>query len=196
MHQGAAERDGFMAVEAIRKIVRALRDSAHVAQGQTGLTGAQLFVLRVLAEHPGLSINELAERTMTHQSSVSVVVSRLVDRGLVARTTAPDDRRRLVVALTPRGRLLHRKAPAVAQELLVTAVRKLASEPRRGLAAGLQALTDALGASDGRASMFFEDDEHRLETAKPARASRARSQTQQQPHHPSFREKRTSQVHG
>src|SRR6185312_9441367 len=140
MHSGAAERDGFVAVEAIRKIVRALRDSAHVAQGQTGLTGAQLFVLRVLAEHPGLSINALAERTMTHQSSVSVVAGPLDDRGLVAR---------------------------------VTAVRKLASEPRRGLAAGLQALTDALGASDERASMFFEDDEHRLETAKLAKPFRA-----------------------
>jgi MarR family transcriptional regulator, lower aerobic nicotinate degradation pathway regulator len=198
MHSGAAERDGFVAVEAIRKIVRALRDSAHVAQGQTGLTGAQLFVLRVLAEHPGLSINELAERTMTHQSSVSVVVSRLVDRGLVARATARDDRRRLVVALTPRGRLLHRKAPAVAQELLVTAVRKLASEPRRGLAAGLQALSDALGASNERASMFFEDDDHRPETrktgektAKPFRAPRARHQT----HRQALKEKRTSQVH-
>lgn len=194
MHSGAAERDGFLAVEAIRKIVRALRDSAHLAQGETGITGAQLFVLRVLAEHPGLSINELAERTMTHQSSVSVVVSRLVDRGLVVRATAPEDRRRLVVALTPRGRLLHQKAPAVAQELLVTAVRKLASEPRRGLAAGLQALADALGAPNERPSMFFEDDDHRSRTqkaAKPFRTPRARHQPPRQP----IKEKRTPQVH-
>jgi DNA-binding MarR family transcriptional regulator len=189
MHSERTNRDGFVAVEAIRKIVRSLRDSAHVVQGQTGITGAQLFVLRVLAAHPGLSINELADRTMTHQSSVSVVVSRLVERGLVARAPSPDDRRRQVVELTARGRLLHRKAPAVAQELLITAVRRLSPGVRRGLADGLQALTDALGASHGRAAMFFEEDD-RAEPSKPSPSTRAtRTQTTRQ------KEKRTSAVH-
>jgi DNA-binding MarR family transcriptional regulator len=177
MHRGRTEQDGFVAVEAIRKIVRALRDSAHVVQGQTGITGAQLFVLRVLADHPGLSINDLADRTMTHQSSVSVVVSRLVERGLVARAPAPEDRRRQVVELTPRGRLLHRKAPAVAQELLIAAVRKLSPDLRHGLAAGLQALTDALGASRGRAAMFFEDDDRPQQPSRRPAAARVRHQT-------------------
>src|SRR5579863_2031246 len=117
MYSRRADRDGFLAVEALRKLVRLLRESAQVVEKRAGVTGAQLFVLRVLADHPGLSINELARRTMTHQSSVSVVVSRLVARGLVARVPAPDDRRRLIVSLTPRGRLVHRDAPAVAQEM-------------------------------------------------------------------------------
>ncbi len=177
MQSDGGARDGFLAVEAIRKLVRLLRDSAHTAQGQTGLTGAQLFVVRVLARHPGLSINELAERTMTHQSSVSVVVSRLVDRGLVVRRPAPDDRRRQVVELSPRGRLLHRSAPAVAQERIVTAMGELSGELRRGLSAGLRALTDALGVSPEEAPMFFEDEApspraRRQITAKPTRKRR------------------------
>ena len=188
MHHERPERDGFVAVEAIRKIVRLLRDSAQVVQGQTGITGAQLFVLRVLAAHPRLSINELADRTMTHQSSVSVVVSRLVERGLVARAPAPEDRRRQVVELTARGRLLHRKAPAVAQEMLIAAVRKLDPEQRRGLAGGLQALAAALGASPGRAAMFFEDDDA-AEPSKRRSAPRARSNTTRE------KEKRTSAAH-
>jgi MarR family transcriptional regulator, lower aerobic nicotinate degradation pathway regulator len=171
MHSGRADRDSFLAVEALRKLVRLLRDSAHILEKRTGVTGAQLFVLRVLSGNPGLSINELARRTMTHQSSVSVVVSRLVARGLVARVPAPDDRRRLIVSVTPRGRLLHRDAPAAAQELIIEAVRGLAPGRRRGLADGLRALTDALGASGGRASMFFEDDQHpRKKRTKPLHA--------------------------
>lgn len=162
-----ADRDGFLAVEALRKLVRMLRDSTQIVEKRTGVTGAQLFVLRVLADHPGLSINELARRTMTHQSSVSVVVSRLVARGLVARVPAADDRRRLIVSLTPRGRLLHRDAPAAAQELIIEAVRGLQPGRRRGLADGLRALTDALGASGGRASMFFEEEEQRPRAARP-----------------------------
>jgi DNA-binding MarR family transcriptional regulator len=168
MHSSGADGYGIMALDAIRKLVRVLGESARLAQGRTGITGAQLFVLRVLADHPRLSINELAERTMTHQSSVSVVVSRLAARGLVAREPAPDDRRRQLVTLTPRGRTLHRTAPAVAQEVLVQAIRALAPARRRALAVSLRALTDALGVSEQAAPMFFEEDE-RARAAAPRR---------------------------
>jgi DNA-binding MarR family transcriptional regulator len=161
MHQGAADRHGVVALDAIRKLIRALGESARMAQGRTGISGAQLFVVRVLAAQPGgLSINELAERTMTHQSSVSVVVTRLAARGLVARSPSPDDRRRQIVTLTPRGRALHRTAPAVAQEMLVDAIRALSPARRRALATSLRALTDTLGLSDQAAApMFFEEED-------------------------------------
>jgi DNA-binding MarR family transcriptional regulator len=165
---GGADAYGLMALDAIRKLVRVLGESARLAQGRTGITGAQLFVLRMLADHPGLSINELAERSMTHQSSVSVVVSRLAARGMVAREPAPDDRRRQLVTLTPRGRALHRTAPAVAQEVLVQAIRTLTPARRRALATSLRALTDALGVSEQTAPMFFEDDD-RPRNATPRR---------------------------
>jgi DNA-binding MarR family transcriptional regulator len=161
---------GFVALDAIRKLVRLLGESARLAQGRTGITGAQLFVLRVLGDHPGLSINELAERTMTHQSSVSVVVSRLVERGLVSRAPAPDDRRRQLVTLTPRGRAIRRTGPAVAQEVLVQAIRALSPARRRALAVSLRALTDALGLSDQTAPMFFEE-EDRNQTPRRRRSS-------------------------
>lgn len=166
MDPDPAERDGFHAVEALRRLVRLLHDSARKAQGRTGISGAQLFVLRVLADHPGLSINDLAERTMTHQSSVSVVVSRLLVRGLVARHASPADRRRQLVTLTARGRALYRTSPAVAQERVVEAVRKLSPARRQGLSDGLRALAEALGASRKGTSMFFEDDKRPAETVE------------------------------
>ena len=73
-------------MNAIRSIVRALRVSSRMIESKMGMSGAQLFVLQQLAEKPAHSLNELAERTATHQSSVSVVVRRLVDHGYVART--------------------------------------------------------------------------------------------------------------
>ncbi len=63
-------------LDAIRRIVQALRESSRAAEKRVGLSGAQLFVLQTLGESPGLSLNELAERTRTHQSSVSVVVTQ------------------------------------------------------------------------------------------------------------------------
>ena len=158
MHQARAERDSFIVVDALRRLVRELRESARLAQGSAQITGAQLYVLRVLVAEPGLSINELAARTMTHQSSVSVVVSRLVARGLATRVQAAADRRRMVVTPTAKGRALHKRAPAVVQESLVAAVRQMAPGQRRALAQGLRALVDRLGPTRGKASMFFEEE--------------------------------------
>src|SRR5205814_5128834 len=75
------------AMDSIRRVVQALRVSSRAAEQRVGLSGAQLFVLQRLAASPAMSINDLAEGTVTHQSSVSVVRRRLVERGLVRRRT-------------------------------------------------------------------------------------------------------------
>ncbi len=160
MHRPPTARDSFVVINALRRLVRELRESARLAQGRTQITGAQLFVLRTLVAEPGLSINDLAERTMTHQSTVSVVVSRLVARALVTRVHAADDRRRMIVTPTARGRALHRRSPAVAQEKLVAAVRAMPPARSRALADGLTALASTLGTSRAKPSMFFEDDDN------------------------------------
>src|ERR1700688_4078890 len=91
-------------LDAIRRMVQALRESSRLAESRVGLSGAQLFVLRTAADSPGLSLNELAARTRTHQSSVSVVVTRLAQKGLVQKRTADGDARRVEVRLSPSGR--------------------------------------------------------------------------------------------
>jgi DNA-binding MarR family transcriptional regulator len=143
-------------LDAVRRIVQTLHESSRRAEAQLGVSGAQLFVLQRLSESPGASLNELAARTHTHQSSVSAVVTRLVARGLVRRSTAADDARRLVLSLTPTGHRLVLRAPHAAQDRLITAVNKL-SLPRRALLADV--LTDLAQAVAGvrRAEMFFED---------------------------------------
>src|SRR3954468_13732349 len=87
-----AEPELTQALDAIRRIISVLRRSSRRAETEVGLGAAQLFVLQQLAAAPAGSINELAERTYTHQSSVSVVVRRLVKDGLVERQPASADR--------------------------------------------------------------------------------------------------------
>ena len=143
-------------LDAVRRIVQTLHESSRSAERNLGVSGAQLFVLQRLAESPAASLNELAERTHTHQSSVSVVVTKLVDRGLVRRSKASGDARRLELSVTAAGRRLAERAPHAAQDRLIAAVNKL-SLPRRALLADV--LTDLAQAVAGvrRAGMFFED---------------------------------------
>src|SRR5436189_2040003 len=91
-------------MDGIRTVVRALRINTRAIEKQMGISLAQLWVLQILAERPADSLNELALATATHQSSVSVVVRRLVERELVTRTTANRDKRRVRIELTESGR--------------------------------------------------------------------------------------------
>lgn len=125
-------------MNAVRSIVRALRINTRAIESQMGMSLAQLFVLQQLAERSANSLNELAERTATHQSSVSVVVRRLVEGGFVSRTTSALDRRRLEIEVTPKGRHLLADAPTTVQTQLVDALRRLGDQEQAKLATLLE----------------------------------------------------------
>jgi chlorobactene glucosyltransferase len=96
------------------------------------------------SRRPARSLSELAERTHTDPSSVSVVVQRLVERGLVTRTAAPDDRRRTELAATAAGRALLRRAPQSPTRRLERALESIGEQEAAALARKLAALAAAL----------------------------------------------------
>src|ERR671927_59250 len=97
-------RDDVMSVfDSIRSIVKVLRDSARESEQKLGISSAQLYVLQELRDHPGLSINQLAERTYPPQSSVSTAVGKLVDGRLATRSPGKTDARKVTISLTPAG---------------------------------------------------------------------------------------------
>jgi len=159
---GAAAGEVQAVLDAIRRIVHGLRESSRLAEREVGLSGAQLFVLHTLAKTPSISVNELASLTHTHQSSVSTVVSRLVERGLVKRLRSGDDRRRAVLTLSARGAKLAGQAPDMPQERLVRAVASLPAARRRMVAGALGELASAMRGDGKPAVMFFEDGAPRM----------------------------------
>lgn len=144
-------------LDGIRRIVQSLRHSSREAERRAGLTAAQLFVLGKLGETGCSSLNELADRTFTHQSTVSTVVSKLVDQRLIARQAAPEDRRRLTLSLTARGRRVLAAAPDAAQDALIAVVSALPSASRRQVGQALGQIAGALADPRERTRMFFDD---------------------------------------
>jgi DNA-binding MarR family transcriptional regulator len=142
--------------DALRQITQAIRLSSSIVQDKLGITGAQLFVLQQLAEQPGASLRELAERTLTDQSSVSVVVSRVVDAGYVTRRTSAVDARRTELTLTAAGTALLRRAPELAQTRLMAALRGVPAAQLRVTARVLDGVARAVGSTSEPAPMFFE----------------------------------------
>jgi DNA-binding MarR family transcriptional regulator len=150
-------------MDSIRRVVHALR-SSHRAASDVELTGAQLFVLATLraAEEP-MGVKELAELTRTDQSTVSVVVGRLVDRGLVRRQRSSIDSRRVELSLTPRGRRVLAKTPTtVAQQKLADALSRLSSADSAALLRILKRVVEMMGESDAPAPMLFDGSDEQV----------------------------------
>lgn len=159
---GVAQRpevdDGGRALVAIRSIVRALHINTRAMELRTGMSLAQVFVLQELARSPVDSLNDLAARTATHQSSVSVVVRRLAERGLVSRTASAGDHRRIEIAITDAGRELLAHVPTTVQAQLVGALSRLDDERRRSLAELLEEWLSHASIDLATPAMFGEDD--------------------------------------
>jgi DNA-binding MarR family transcriptional regulator len=146
-------------MDGVRSVVRALRINTRAIEKQLGISLAQLWVLQILAERPAESLNELAVATATHQSSVSVVVRRLVDRALVTRTTAHRDKRRVRIELTDAGRVLLSQAPPTVQVSLVEGLRQMSLDGRLELAALMRQWLSLSGMDLNAAPpMLMEDD--------------------------------------
>jgi len=162
-------------MNSLRRLVHGLRVFDRAAERSAGLSGAQLFVLSRLNAGGAASMNEMADRTCTHQSSVSVVVTRLVDHGFARRVTSDQDRRQVRLTITPAGRRILKEAPEAAQDKLIAAVGRLAQPDRLNLARMLEQLVAAAGLSQSPAALFFEDHSHGNRNNNPEKKRKPKS---------------------
>jgi DNA-binding MarR family transcriptional regulator len=165
--------EATLVADGLRWIVHGLRATGYAIERDLGVSGAQLFVLRELAAEPGASIRRLSQRTLTDPSSVSVVVARLVERGLVDQKRDPKDARRSVLALSLRGKALLKKAPEPYQARLIAALRTLSPRSLQQFRKALGQVLAALGVEAGAPPMFFDDTTPTQR--KPRRVTRPRS---------------------
>jgi DNA-binding MarR family transcriptional regulator len=147
-------------LDAVRRLVQMVHLTSRTAERSVGVSGAQLFVLQTLARHGPLTPAALAEHTRTHQSSVSVVIRRLVEHGLASRTPSPTDRRSVEVTASPAGHSLLREAPPTPADCLLAGLAHLPDAQRRTLARDLGDLVRAMGLDQGPAPLFLSTPPH------------------------------------
>lgn len=87
----------YSAGMAIQRLYKPLLDGL-------GLTYPQYLVLNVLWAEDGLPVGSIAKRLALESSTLTPLLKRLEEAGLVLRTRNPENERQVVVTLTPRGR--------------------------------------------------------------------------------------------
>jgi DNA-binding MarR family transcriptional regulator len=97
---------------------RELERRMNEAMAPLGLTAAQADALSVIAQAGPLSLKELGELLIAEAGHPSRLVDRLVEAGLVERHPAGDDRRRVELSLSSRGRRLAARVEGAREEVL------------------------------------------------------------------------------
>ena len=105
----------------VRELVRCYQAfEAHSAQHirSMGLTPPQFDIVATLGNTEGMSFKELGEKTLITKGTLTGVIDRLEEKGLVERWGDADDGRIIIVALTRAGdRLFQREYPRYVEKL-------------------------------------------------------------------------------
>lgn len=91
----------------VDRLARQLDNQRRAAFGATGLDTWEFDVLSALrraGEPNQLSAKQLMNENMVSSGAMTNRINRLIQRGLVERFTDPNDRRGILVQLTPAGR--------------------------------------------------------------------------------------------
>ncbi len=145
-------------VNALRRITKAIHEFSKAVDREFGITGPQLWAMRTINELGGCSAGDLAARLCVHPSTITGVIQRLEDKRLIDRQKREDDRRAVVLTLTPAGKKLLERAPHPAQGQLVGALSQFPPEDVAKLRAMLDQIVGAMELGDSKARFFFSDD--------------------------------------
>jgi MarR family transcriptional regulator, organic hydroperoxide resistance regulator len=126
-------RDLDLIVETIIYLQTEGRRQAREQCSRVGITATQLNVLKLLEEIGELSLSELSRRIAAQNSTVTGIVDRMVEAGLVERRQSERDRRVWQITATEKGRAISRKVTVAPWEMLREALEALDAREKQQL---------------------------------------------------------------
>lgn len=133
-------------IDNLRRIFQAVNEYSKSAEKTTGLTGPQLWVLKILVNSAPLRLSELARQMYLRPATVVGIIDRLEAKGLVTRTRSRNDRRAVDLELTETGKSVVATAPEVAQIMLLNGLEALPAEQFSHVVDGMKLMVRILGA--------------------------------------------------
>jgi len=97
------------------------------------LTGPQLTVVKILEQIGDLSLSELSEKIRAQNSTVTGIIDRMEREGLVVRERSTQDRRVVIIKLTPKGTELAENVPLEPMKVFQSALSSLSKDEMREL---------------------------------------------------------------
>jgi DNA-binding MarR family transcriptional regulator len=138
-------RDVMEAVPAVMRVIRA----EMRLQGGRFASVPQLRALGLVHRRPGASLTDVAAHLGVTPATASVLVDRLVRRGLLHRDAHPRERRRISLSLTRDGSRHLRAARTATRRRLAKILGAFPAPDRATISAGVSLLRHAFGSREG-----------------------------------------------
>lgn len=138
-----------------RVIFNSVRRHFREIEQKAGVSGAHLWTLGVVADHPGIGVNDLAKALEVHQSTVSNLLKTLVARKLVTAQRSEADRRAVQLTVTAAGRKVLAKAPGPYSGVLPDALLELQPQVIKRLDRDLDTLVQVLNPDEADAFLLL-----------------------------------------
>ncbi len=139
----------------VRAVLAAVRRIMHAADlrsrrlvRETGLTAPQLAILQSIADLGEVTTGRISADVSLSQATVTVILDRLVARGLVERYRSADDRRIVHSRLTAPGRQALSAAEPAVSARLISEFKRMTPTERADRIAALEWMASALSFSD------------------------------------------------
>jgi DNA-binding MarR family transcriptional regulator len=144
-HQGDITENILIA---LRRVIRAVDQHSRQLVQSHGLTGPQALLLTEIARSQGLTGSELAKRVSLSQATVTDVVKRLENRGLLERSRDAIDKRKMLLRATRQGETLVKQSVPLLQERFQGRLNELKEWERNQLLSSLQRIAEMMNAED------------------------------------------------
>src|SRR5271169_813566 len=131
--------------EHLSRVRQVLRQPLETEFARGGLTGPQRSVMQAVVQSNGMSLKDVSRRVGLAHSTVSGIVDRLAQKGLVERQLDKKDRRfSLIVPSKPVREYVRKKLPALTMHPLLKALQQIKPAERAAILSGLGMLRRAV----------------------------------------------------
>lgn len=137
-----------------------------------GISMAQLHLLNSIQRRGEMTMSQLAEMLDISLSNATGLVDRIEERGFLERVRVPEDRRVVLIRITPAGTRMLEEADALTDEILRSVLGRLHTGQLTGVA---QAVADLRAALD--ASAVAPPDRHTASMTAPRSSANLRTAT-------------------
>jgi len=145
----------------IRRIVRSINLESKKMQKDYGVSIPQILCLEYLKNSPNYQTTQkcIRDHLNLNSSTVTGIISRLENKGMLARLPKTGDRRTTVIALTSLGDMLLKNTPDLLQQRLALKLKTISDEDLKKIEDALEVLVSMLEIEELEASPLLTAEE-------------------------------------
>lgn len=149
-------------LRSLRRIIRATDLHSRRLGKQTGLTTPQRVIIQAVGELGTPTVSQIAQAVSLSLATVTTVLNRLQDNGLVLRSRSVADRRQVRVTLTRDGEAVFGQTPKPLHDRFAKRFAKLESWEQHQIVAALEHVAAMMDADDIDEAPLLVGDESML----------------------------------